>query len=156
MIRRPPRSTLFPYTTLFRSSDKLTVLRDPASPDDAEAIFQIISERQERVIVGMNALGQVRELQLRLRVRFKLRSEEHTSELQSPCNLVCRLLLEKKKHPNASSRTSWWTCGADRMSRPTVAARTSLCAARLSLPRGRCALPHSTHWRYRRTTSSLD
>src|SRR5256885_16718674 len=74
MIRRPPRSTLFPYTTLFRSSDKLTVLRDPASPDDAEAIFQIISERQERVIVGMNALGQVRELQLRLRVRFKLRT----------------------------------------------------------------------------------
>src|SRR5258708_11519915 len=74
MIRRPPRSTLFPYTTLFRS----TVLRDPASPDDAEAIFQIVSERQERVIVG--------------------RSEEHTSELQSPDHLVCRLLLEKKKN----------------------------------------------------------
>ena len=59
---------------LASASDKLTVLRDPASPDDADAIFQIISERQERVIVGMNALGQVRELQLRLRVRFKLRT----------------------------------------------------------------------------------
>jgi LPS-assembly lipoprotein len=59
---------------LASASDKLTVLRDPASPDDAEAIFQIVSERQERVIVGMNALGQVRELQLRLRVRFKLRT----------------------------------------------------------------------------------
>lgn len=59
---------------LASASDKLTVLRDPASPDDAEAIFQLIGERQERVIVGMNALGQVRELQLRLRVRFKLRT----------------------------------------------------------------------------------
>lgn len=59
---------------LASASDKLTVLRDPASPDDAEVIFQIVSERQERVIVGMNALGQVRELQLRLRVRFKLRT----------------------------------------------------------------------------------
>lgn len=59
---------------LASASDKLTVLRDPVSPDDAEAIFQIVSERQERVIVGMNALGQVRELQLRLRVRFKLRT----------------------------------------------------------------------------------
>ena len=59
---------------LASASDKLTVLRDPASPDDADAIFQIISERQERVIVGMNALGQVRELQLSLRVRFKLRT----------------------------------------------------------------------------------
>lgn len=59
---------------LASASDKLTVLREPASPDDAEVIFQIIGERQERVIVGMNALGQVRELQLRLRVRFKLRT----------------------------------------------------------------------------------
>ncbi len=59
---------------LASASDKLTVLRDPASPDEADAIFQLIGERQERVIVGMNALGQVRELQLRLRVRFKLRT----------------------------------------------------------------------------------
>ncbi|WP_280191658.1 LPS assembly lipoprotein LptE [Delftia sp. PS-11] len=59
---------------LASASDKLTVLRDPASPDDADVIFQLIGEQQERVVVGMNALGQVRELQLRLRVRFKLRT----------------------------------------------------------------------------------
>src|SRR5256885_7204619 len=68
MIRRPPRSTLFPYTTLFRSSDA----RDRAG--DA--------------ITEPRAVG---------RDDRDLRSEEHTSELQSPCNLVCRLLLEKKK-----------------------------------------------------------
>src|SRR5256885_11584381 len=67
MIRRPPRSTLFPYTTLFRS----------AAP------------------AGMWRAGPARPP--RLMPRF--RSEEHTSELQSPCNLVCRLLLEKKKLP---------------------------------------------------------
>src|SRR5256885_5187410 len=70
MIRRPPRSTLFPYTTLFRS-----LRMNPLTPDHHFYIDQ-----------GTNA-----------RVRLVLRSEEHTSELQSPCNLVCRLLLEKKK-----------------------------------------------------------
>ena len=69
---------------LASASDKLTVLRDPASPDDADAIFQIISERQERVIVGMNALGQVRELQLRLRVRFKLRTPNGDEPIPRP------------------------------------------------------------------------
>ena len=59
--------------TLSGSTDKLEVLRDPRSPDDAEVIFELISERQERVVVGLNASGQVRELQLRLRVRFRLR-----------------------------------------------------------------------------------
>src|SRR5256885_6989975 len=68
MIRRPPRSTLFPYTTLFRSGRR----DQPRQPQDAE--------RPARSHGG--ATG---------------RSEEHTSELQSPCNLVCRLLLEKKK-----------------------------------------------------------
>src|SRR5256885_8465826 len=71
MIRRPPRSTLFPYTTLFRS----LVLLDAKQRRDAEA---------ER-------FGEVPEGDV------GVRSEEHTSELQSPCNLVCRLLLEKKK-----------------------------------------------------------
>src|SRR5256885_12680331 len=67
MIRRPPRSTLFPYTTLFRS--------DVAGDDQGHALgLQPHPQRTRRV-----------------------RSEEHTSELQSPCNLVCRLLLEKKK-----------------------------------------------------------
>src|SRR5256885_12704350 len=68
MIRRPPRSTLFPYTTLFRSPNRL------APPNTAAA--------STNSSVPTSALG---------------RSEEHTSELQSPCNLVCRLLLEKKK-----------------------------------------------------------
>src|SRR5256885_2459284 len=73
MIRRPPRSTLFPYTTLFRSGPRA----DPAS---------------ERHRTGpLAALPAVESGQA------DPRSEEHTSELQSPCNLVCRLLLEKKK-----------------------------------------------------------
>src|SRR2546426_3827066 len=77
MIRRPPRSTLFPYTTLFRSVDRL-------SP-------------REREVLTLLALGfSAREIGRKLAVSSK-RSEEHTSELQSPCNLVCRLLLEKKK-----------------------------------------------------------
>src|SRR5256885_3210391 len=71
MIRRPPRSTLFPYTTLFRSARQGSVF-GPDAVDD-----------------GVHGLGLAN-------VEF-MRSEEHTSELQSPCNLVCRLLLEKKK-----------------------------------------------------------
>src|SRR5205807_9065747 len=84
MLRRPPRSTLFPYTTLFRSAyarrfpGKLSVTL-ALSEDDVPA--QAARERPE---LGF-AKGLVHE-----------RSEEHTSELQSPCNLVCRLLLEKK------------------------------------------------------------
>src|SRR2546426_8926247 len=80
MIRRPPRSTLFPYTTLFRSVPTVSGgggLLDGAAPArlrDRPAL------RQDRV-----------------RRLSDVRSEEHTSELQSPCNLVCRLLLEKKK-----------------------------------------------------------
>src|SRR2546426_2556959 len=90
MIRRPPRSTLFPYTTLFRSNEILstsgwrtsaapavepppvTTLNAPAGNPASSAI-----SAKSRAVSG--------------------RSEEHTSELQSPCNLVCRLLLEKKK-----------------------------------------------------------
>src|SRR5256885_11401948 len=71
MIRRPPRSTLFPYTTLFRSAASEPVVTSRVS----EPLARVIGERQGP----------------------RRRSEEHTSELQSPCNLVCRLLLEKKK-----------------------------------------------------------
>src|SRR2546426_7772296 len=95
MIRRPPRSTLFPYTTLFRSArplprrrhDRATLARGRAS--------------------ARSALGGGR-------------SEEHTSELQSPCNLVCRLLLEKKKKTylpstaytySADTAGTWVCCG---------------------------------------------
>src|SRR5256885_3545719 len=77
MIRRPPRSTLFPYTTLFRSVD----VHEDAS---TRLLSQLLGG-------GLDAVF----------CREPARSEEHTSELQSPCNLVCRLLLEKKKnyHP---------------------------------------------------------
>src|SRR5256885_6264577 len=70
MIRRPPRSTLFPYTTLFRSARRRTHELHPGS--NTFAAYQCYGNPD-------------------------FRSEEHTSELQSPCNLVCRLLLEKKK-----------------------------------------------------------
>src|SRR2546426_2997073 len=75
MIRRPPRSTLFPYTTLFRSTY-------------CDEVKGVLAER------GL----QVTELSTHLR------SEEHTSELQSPCNLVCRLLLEKKNNLQLSGK----------------------------------------------------
>src|SRR5256885_7541158 len=95
MIRRPPRSTLFPYTTLFRS-----IFGAPEEPDRikryrdigiARTCVSLPSEKADTILP---------------------RSEEHTSELQSPCNLVCRLLLEKKKwniqrffeHHSSSSR----------------------------------------------------
>src|SRR5256885_2804659 len=80
MIRRPPRSTLFPYTTLFRSLS-LPVL--------VKSGIHVLSAQQES---NFNNL-----LLFTRSVYSSQRSEEHTSELQSPCNLVCRLLLEKKK-----------------------------------------------------------
>src|SRR2546426_3788652 len=76
MIRRPPRSTLFPYTTLFRS-----------------AVFHLI----EPHALDSGSHDDEKQQDLDPCQHTKQRSEEHTSELQSPCNLVCRLLLEKKK-----------------------------------------------------------
>src|SRR5256885_3326270 len=85
MIRRPPRSTLFPYTTLFRSLGWRTVPTDPgAAAVGPMAIGTQPSIRQ--LFIGRTCAPEA----------FERRSEEHTSELQSPCNLVCRLLLEKK------------------------------------------------------------
>src|SRR5256885_5690484 len=96
MIRRPPRSTLFPYTTLFRSVVERQVgqhagpagLESP-SPSDRH---QIAPHSEPAPIAAFPAHGQRHAL-----APMTDRSEEHTSELQSPCNLVCRLLLEKKK-----------------------------------------------------------
>src|SRR5256885_6836450 len=95
MIRRPPRSTLFPYTTLFRSlwdteSGKpvadLSATSDEAGPAEFSSDSkQLATAQGELLSIWDGASGKL------------LRSEEHTSELQSPCNLVCRLLLEKKK-----------------------------------------------------------
>src|SRR2546426_8397311 len=86
MIRRPPRSTLFPYTTLFRS-----LLRDARAG-------RLSAEGEEPARGGVRARP-------RARGRRASRSEEHTSELQSPCNLVCRLLLEKKKKKNKQQQS---------------------------------------------------
>src|SRR5256885_11126531 len=93
MIRRPPRSTLFPYTTLFRSRelDRFRALRRPdcALLQHPGASF---SRKNASIVTEFRSL--------RIRVDdpgLAHRSEEHTSELQSPCNLVCRLLLEKQK-----------------------------------------------------------
>src|SRR5260370_1138965 len=85
MIRRPPRSTLFPYTTLFRSHHLGELTRDFGFADSRRAGEQ---ERADRAI---------RMRESRTREQNRSRSEEHTSELQSHLNLVCRLLLEKKK-----------------------------------------------------------
>src|SRR2546426_9255872 len=95
MIRRPPRSTLFPYTTLFRSFNdpemaevcrRLSSARQAKEPENREFLeamgYDLDSPRAD-YIEALTACA---------------RSEEHTSELQSPCNLVCRLLLEKKKN----------------------------------------------------------
>src|SRR5256885_9115973 len=97
MIRRPPRSTLFPYTTLFRSK----LRRAGGGWDALGGGERHVAERAllvdlhdgdrlvDRVVVGVEGAHP--------------RSEEHTSELQSPCNLVCRLLLEKKKKNTSKS-----------------------------------------------------
>src|SRR5256885_5341105 len=95
MIRRPPRSTLFPYTTLFRS----------AEADEGALGSDVVGARRHAAEHG--ARRDVHDAPAAIRFEVgkrglaaiprRLRSEEHTSELQSPCNLVCRLLLEKKK-----------------------------------------------------------
>src|SRR5256885_8438785 len=95
MIRRPPRSTLFPYTTLFRSTIRL-IDRVAAKGDRS----RFIAEAVRRYVGGRGRAElrrRLREGAARRAERDLQRSEEHTSELQSPCNLVCRLLLEKKK-----------------------------------------------------------
>src|SRR2546430_10071383 len=87
MIRRPPRSTLFPYTTLFRSAADVVIFDNDLSPAQARNLEKA--------------------LEVKVLDRSELRSEEHTSELQSQSNLVCRLLLEKKKQVNSLPPTSF-------------------------------------------------
>src|SRR5256885_12120511 len=85
MIRRPPRSTLFPYTTLFRSGRGVSSALECPPPDPSLSLSS--SPALAILLKGT-------------------RSEEHTSELQSPCNLVCRLLLEKKKTTKSARLTA--------------------------------------------------
>src|SRR5256885_12480531 len=102
MIRRPPRSTLFPYTTLFRS---------PGEPVPHAPLTYRFDPRNPVPTLGGNlssqgALASAGATDQRCRPTLWTctdRSEEHTSELQSPCNLVCRLLLEKKKQNRAQT-----------------------------------------------------
>src|SRR3712207_8905162 len=92
MIRRPPRSTLFPYTTLFRS----LALEIMAFAILLAAAFFVNSRKtRSRLVSTQRESAELRQLNLRL--QREIRSEEHTSELQSRQYLVCRLLLEKKK-----------------------------------------------------------
>src|SRR5256885_9547120 len=102
MIRRPPRSTLFPYTTLFRSDHPVVLAarglvahsvhlqRLAEHPDHRQRGLEVVRD------VGHEVGLEPRHLALASHEPIGDRSEEHTSELQSPCNLVCRLLLEKK------------------------------------------------------------
>src|SRR5438270_2607005 len=98
MIRRPPRSTLFPYTTLFRSFYQ-QVLQQIAAVPGAERVAAISRLPFSGGNSGrtFNRPGSTKQDQADIRVITPDRSEEHTSELQSQSNLVCRLLLEKKK-----------------------------------------------------------
>src|SRR2546426_7951403 len=93
MIRRPPRSTLFPYTTLFRSP-RSDGCRHPGDAGDAGLAIAGRAGGRDRTGRHPDAPAPGTRPE---HGRVRGRSEEHTSELQSPCNLVCRLLLEKKK-----------------------------------------------------------
>src|SRR2546430_12902164 len=89
MIRRPPRSTLFPYTTLFRSPNRLLCAIAGVNP---------VRRIKGDTFADGQLPGVLVDADQRAEGRVVSRSEEHTSELQSQSNLVCRLLLEKKKH----------------------------------------------------------
>src|SRR2546422_6113468 len=99
MIRRPPRSTLFPYTTLFRSQARFN---------------RMVIALNEKGIAHATGIGDVRTAQqshivstaYHIREKGMVRSEEHTSELQSRLHLVCRLLLEKKKKINVRNKAT--------------------------------------------------
>src|SRR5688572_32756668 len=93
MIRRPPRSTLFPYTTLFRSGDRVIAKNRRAGFD-----YELGDKFEAGIALQGSEVKMLRFGKADLSEAFvRVRSEEHTSELQSQSNLVCRLLLEKKK-----------------------------------------------------------
>src|SRR5256885_12966407 len=101
MIRRPPRSTLFPYTTLFRSAYLVVYLLECISA--VVRTFALLLEHlavNPSTYISIYPAGYISACSA---CCISARSEEHTSELQSPCNLVCRLLLEKKKNNSYSN-----------------------------------------------------
>src|SRR5690348_18012578 len=101
MLPRPPRSTLFPYTTLFRSCFKQFPLLNPGTSRRFRVPFSSrgLCEQMIAETLNIQACYQVPfASSMTIPCAFSLRSEEHTSELQSPVHLVCRLLLEKKKN----------------------------------------------------------
>src|SRR2546428_3516075 len=100
MIRRPPRSTLFPYTTLFRSC---VYGSSPSSPNASPTSRKKSRFRRSRRVRGQKAPTPDRIAE----IQRALRSEEHTSELQSRSDLVCRLLLEKKKKKSTMYDTQY-------------------------------------------------
>src|SRR5256885_7201578 len=101
MIRRPPRSTLFPYTTLFRSES-------PLSTEAESAAWGWAFQKAEGCANSSTPVRRIPAWQwCKVPVRWSSRSEEHTSELQSPCNLVCRLLLEKKNKQESAANASY-------------------------------------------------
>src|SRR2546430_9684576 len=119
MIRRPPRSTLFPYTTLFRSVHGVRGNQESASSMRCcRACLGAVRHREES---PENSARQVLDLRRRgeLHRPTAHRSEEHTSELQSQSNLVCRLLLEKKKNTDCIPRRLF-------LPRPTISPPSSL------------------------------
>src|SRR2546430_13135782 len=100
MIRRPPRSTLFPYTTLFRSFvsffEKIQAL-EKKKPGTISKAFDTHPQSADRIGKSQEEIRKILPSKPQYVVTTSERSEEHTSELQSQSNLVCRLLLEKKK-----------------------------------------------------------
>src|SRR5260370_9649494 len=107
MIRRPPRSTLFPYTTLFRSPANSVALQRRAKPRLCLISHRRCSRNFCRLAASCGLLARRGDHHHHLAASRQKRSEEHTSELQSHLNLVCRLLLEKKKQLTpCSSATS--------------------------------------------------
>src|SRR2546430_1514807 len=140
MIRRPPRSTLFPYTTLFRSPI------GALEPDGGRCIRVRAGVIDERATVRHARAGRVQHLPYGLRV-LRARSEEHTSELQSQSNLVCRLLLEKKNSMQISI-SSLQTHNVSRCGRSRHLAR------KLSLRRKRSS-PHDVEMAATETITSI-
>src|SRR3712207_7114295 len=101
MIRRPPRSTLFPYTTLFRSENSATLSWRKRRQNSCRGERAVTSPVAEGCAVASGLSRRTSDALTGERWRALLRSEEHTSELQSRQYLVCRLLLEKKKNNNS-------------------------------------------------------